>query len=399
MPIDYTSELPRTADLVIVGGGIVGAATAFHASRAGLKPLVLEKRPALCTLTTAVAAGGFRLQLDSEEELRLIGESVELFLNFEEATGQRDHSAGVRQQGYLWLTTTDDGIERQRGLVEAQHSWGLEDVQLLTGDDARGEFAYLDASVRQARFRKGDGLIDPKGVAMGLAAGADAASFALGCEVSRFRVRGDRVKAVETSAGTVATESVVIAAGPFSGIVAAHAGVELPVQTVRRQKLVLPEVPEVPAGAPMTVDEDTGAHWRPAFRGASLLFTDPSTPPTPPQENVPTDQAFAFQLLDPSSPTSVARLAPFWRDVWKRGGHHWMLQAGQYTMTPDRRPLLGQTAVEGLFVNAGYSGRGVMGSPAGGRILIDVLTGKLPLDENPFRPDRAFEERPHLDPL
>ena len=196
----------------------------------------------------------------------------------------------------------------------------------------------------------------------------------------------------------MATESVVIAAGPFSGIVAALAGVELPVQTVRRQKLVLPEVPEVPAGAPMTVDDDTGAHWRPAFRGASLLFTDPTTPPTPPEENVPTDQAFAFQLLDPSSPQSVSRVAPFWRDVWTRGGHHWMLQAGQYTMTPDRRPLLGQTAVEGLFVNAGYSGRGVMGSPAGGRILIDVLTGKLPLEENQFRPDRAFEDRPRLDP-
>src|SRR5437879_3145471 len=160
MPIDYASELPGTADLVIVGGGIVGAATAFHASRAGLKPLVLEKRPALCTLTTAVAAGGFRLQLDSEEELRLIGESVELFLDFQEATGQRDHSAGVRQQGYLWLTTTEDGIERQRLLVEAQRSWGLDDIQLLSGDDARREFRYLDPSVRQARCREADGLID-----------------------------------------------------------------------------------------------------------------------------------------------------------------------------------------------------------------------------------------------
>jgi glycine/D-amino acid oxidase-like deaminating enzyme len=75
------------------------------------------------------------------------------------------------------------------------------------------------------------------------------------------------------------------------------------------------------------------------------------------------------------------------------------MQAGHYTMTPDRQPLIGPTSVPGLFVNTGYSGRGVMGGPAGSRILVDVLTGKLRADANPFRFDREFVERPHLDPL
>src|SRR5216117_4435504 len=108
---------PRNADLVVVGGGVVGAATAFHAARAGLKPLLVEARPALCTLTTPVAAGAFRLQFDDLEELTLVRESAELFLNFREATGQDEYDPRVRQQGYLWLTTDERGAERQRALV------------------------------------------------------------------------------------------------------------------------------------------------------------------------------------------------------------------------------------------------------------------------------------------
>src|SRR6266540_806791 len=187
MAIRYLPGLPRTAELVVIGGGIVGAATAFHAARAGLRPLVLERRPALCSLTTAVAAGGFRLQLETREQLELVRESAELFLHFAEATGQRGYDPAVRQQGYLWLTTTAEGAERQRRLVERQRAWGVGDVDLLDGDEAR------------------------------------------------------------------------------------LAGVALPVTAVRRQKLVMPEVPQVPADAPMTIDDDTGVHWRPAFRGASLL--------------------------------------------------------------------------------------------------------------------------------
>lgn len=79
--------------------------------------------------------------------------------------------------------------------------------------------------------------------------------------------------------------------------------------------------------------------------------------------------------------------------MWERGADNWMLQGGQYDMTPDHRPLLSQTPVEGLFVNCGYSGHGIMGSPAGSRHLIDVLTGKIGDEANPFRLDRTLVER------
>jgi sarcosine oxidase subunit beta len=398
MPIEHRTELPRTADLVIVGGGIVGAATAFYAARAGLRAVILERRPTLASLTTAAAAGGFRLQLDDEEEYRLIRESVELFLHFPEATGQDEFDAAVRPQGYLWLTTTEQGSDRQRSLVEAQRGWGLDDVEILSGDEARKEFPFVAAEVIQGRLRRGDGLLDPRGVALGLAAGSRASAVTR-CEVTGFRVRGHRLEAVETSRGQVSTPAAVIAGGPLSGLVASSAGVELPIETVRRQKLVMPEVPEVPPDAPMVVDDDTGAHWRPALRGAFLLFTDPTTPPSPPTDEVPTDSSLAFQLLDPESPQAVARVSPFWRAVWERESAPWMLQAGQYTMTPDRRPLIGATAIEGLYLNTGYSGRGIMGGPAGSRQLVDLVIGKVRPEENPFRPARSFAERPRLDPL
>ena len=398
MPIDHRSEPPRTADLAVVGGGIVGAATAFHAARAGLDVVILERRPALASLTTAAAAGGFRLQLDDEEEYHLIRESVELFLNFEESTDQRQFDARVRPQGYLWLTTTAEGAERQRRLVEAQLEWGLDDVELLSGEEVRKELPFVGADVFQARLRRSDGLLDPRGLSLGLAAGAGS-PVVTRCDVTGFGVKGSRLDTVQTSLGAVSTPAAVIAGGPLSGLLAASVGVDLPIETVRRQKLVMPAVPEVPSDAPMVIDDDTGAHWRPALRGAFLLFTDPTTPPSPPAEEVPTDSALAFQLLDPESPQAVARVSPFWRDVWERGDAPWMLQAGQYTMTPDRRPLIGPTAIEGLYVNTGYSGRGVMGGPAGSRHLVDLVTGKLQPEDNPFRLDRAFEERPRLDPL
>jgi sarcosine oxidase subunit beta len=399
MAIRYVSDAPATAELVIVGGGIVGAATAFHAARAGLRPLLLERRAELSTLTTAAAAGGFRLQLDNEEEYRLIRESVELFLNFEEATGQRDHDPDVRQHGYLWLTTRPERAREQLSLVQSQRSWGLTDVEVLDATVLGERFPWAAPTVVQARFRQGDGLLDPRQAALGLAAGSGA-SVATGCAVTGLRIGADgRLEGVETSKGLVSTRAAVIAAGPFSGEIARLAGLELPLSIVQRHKVVIPNVPEVPRDAPMSIDDDTGSHWRPAQGGAFLLFTDPSTPPSAPAEDLPIDAGFALRLLDPESPQSVARVAPFWRDVWERGIPPWTIHAGQYDVTPDHRPLLGPLPVGGLFINTGYSGHGVMGGPAGSRVVVDLITGRMEPSENPFRPDRVFQTRPAMDVL
>jgi len=391
----YLDEPPAAADLVIIGGGVVGAATAWHAARAGLHPLIVEARPALCTLTTPVAAGAFRLQFDNLEELTLVRESAELFLNFREMTGQRRYDVGVQQQGYLWLTTDGAMAERQRELAARLHSWGQTDVEILPGDQARERFPFVGPNVVQARFRAGDGFLDTKQLTFGLAE-ASGAGVVTACRATGFAMSpdGSRLEAVETTRGSISCGTAVVAGGPLSGLLATAAGLRLPIVTILRNKLVFPALPAVPPEAPMTIDEDTGAHWRPALAGAWILFTDPTTPPQDPADAVTPDPSFAFQVLEPSSPAAVARVVPFWRDVWEDGAAPWILQAGQYTVTPDHRPLIGPTGIDGLHVNTGYSGHGIMLGPAGGRALVDLLRGATRAEDNPFAVDRAFADRP-----
>ena len=393
-----TSELPATADLVIIGGGIVGAATAFFAAREGLRAVVLERRPALGTLTTPASTGAFRQQFDNQEELALVRETVSIFDNFAEVTGLEDYDLDIRKQGYLFCTIDPATIERQKALVARQRSWGLTDVEWLSGDEARARFPHLSPEVVGARWRAGDGWLDVRKLAAGYALAAQmlaGAIFVVNAEVTGFEVAGGSLHAVQTTRGSVNAPRAVIAAGPFSGVVGAMAGVEIPLSLVRRQKLVMPDVLEVPPTAPMTIDEDTGTHWRPALHGAFCLRTFPGVPPGPPLDDVPTSVDFAFALLDPASPYALARISPFWRDVWARGTSHWFLQAGQYAYSLDHRPYLGPTGVSGLYVNCGYSGHGIMTSGGASRIVVDTITGKLSPAGNPFRLDRPIVPREH----
>jgi sarcosine oxidase subunit beta len=259
-------------------------------------------------------------------------------------------------------------------------------VELVDGDEARARYPFLGPAVRQIRYRAGDGLLDPKQASLGLLEGAGAA-LATRCRVTGLEVAGDRLVAVQTERGRIATGTCVIAAGPLSGVVAGLAGVELPLRVLRRHKVVLPEVPQVPADAPLVYDDDTGAHWRPAYRGAVVLAPDADEVEHEPALYPDADSAFPYAVLDPSSPLAVARVTPFWRDVWEDGRAAFTLQCGQYTMTPDHRPLLGATPVVGLYVNTGYSGHGVMLSIAGARVVLEAITDGA---AGPFRPDREF---------
>src|SRR5205807_3807784 len=135
--LHVTTDLPRTADVVVIGGGIVGAATAFFARRAGLRVVLLEKRPALCTLTTPASTGAFRLQFDNAEEIALVREGIELFDRFAEVAGLPGYDLCIRKQGYLFCALTDAGAHHQRHFVDALHGWGVADVELLSGDEAR----------------------------------------------------------------------------------------------------------------------------------------------------------------------------------------------------------------------------------------------------------------------
>jgi sarcosine oxidase subunit beta len=407
--VRFAETPPASADLAIIGGGIIGCATAFFAARAGLRTVVLERRAALGTLTTPASTGAFRLQFDNPEEIAAVREGVELFDAFAERTGLDGWDLGLRHGGYLFCSLTDATLERSRRLVGRQREWGLTDVELLTGDEVRARWPWVSPEVRGARYRADDGWLDVKRLTAGYATSAShpdripdavpggSATFVTRAGVTAIQVAGERVRGVSTTRGDVAAGQVLVAAGPFTAHVAALAGVELQLRPTRRQKLVLPDLPAVPADAPMTIDEETAAHWRPAMRGCLALFTDPDAPPSEPHDPVPIDHDWAFGLLDPGSGHALARVAPFWRDVWAGGAAsaHWYLQAGQYEYTPDRRPYLGQVGPEGLFVNGGYSGHGIMAGAGGSRLVVDLVTGAASADANAFRPDRTFDAREH----
>jgi glycine/D-amino acid oxidase-like deaminating enzyme len=392
-PLRVADAPPGTADLVVIGGGIVGAATAFLARRAGLRVVLLEKRPALCTLTTPVSTGAFRLQFDNPEEIALVRESIALFDQFAEIAELPGYDLAMRKQGYLFCATTNEGARRQRFFVESLHGWGVDDVELLSGDEARYRFPYLSAGIIQARFRNADGWLDPKRLTLGYAR-ASGATICLETPAIGFEQRDGRVVGVRTPRGAIATDTVVVAAGPFAAPVAALAGVRLDIRPTIRHKLVIPELDAIPADSPMTIHEETAAHWRPGLRGCFGLWTEAGTPSGAPLDNVPTNVDFAFGLLDPRSDRSLAKLSPIWEEVWSDSRLYWVLQAGQYAYTADHRPLLGPSEAPGLYLNCGYSGHGIMASGGGSRIVVDTLLGRLTPADNPFDPRRTMVERP-----
>ncbi len=382
--------LPSGAELVIIGAGIAGASTAFWASRTGMSPVVLEALPVPAALTTPVATGAFRLQFDNPEETELVRESVEVILDFTAVTGQDARPLGVRQPGYLWATTSEERAREQRALVALQHSWGQTDIELLDSDEVRRRFPYLSPEVVQARFRADDGFVDPRALTLGLLR-ASGAPVHTSCPVLSLRRRPSGGFEVGAGHGSIAAEQVVIAAGPFTGRLAALAGVDLPLEVKPRHKVVVPRLALAPPDAPMTIDDDTGVHWRPVLGGAHVLDAAPRGPGRAPVTDVAPDHDMAFRVLDPSRSEAAARISPFWGEAWRAGDFSWMVHSGQYTMTPDHRPLIGRTPIDGLWVNTGYSGHGIMCSPAGGRILADLIAARI--DDSPFSPLRSFTHR------
>jgi len=334
-----------------------------------------------------VATGAYRLQQDDPDELVLVRETVAALHDFAAFSGQSTYDPAPCAVGLLSLTTTAEGATAQHETAAHQRAIGVDGVEVLDGAEARRRFPYLAPEVVSGRIRHADGILEARQLALGLLAGAGA-PIVPRCRALGFDLAGGRLAGVRTSRGRIATRCCVIAAGPLSGVVAALAGVALPVSALRRHRLVMPDVPQVPAWAPLTYDEDTGAHWRPGLRGAYVLISHADLTPSEAADDPPVDPTFPYQVLDPASPTSVARLSPFWREVWADQRAAWTLQCGQYTVTPDLRPLLDETPVAGLHVNTGYSGHGVMSSIGGARHLVEVVTGAR--RDNPFRLDRTF---------
>jgi sarcosine oxidase subunit beta len=381
-----TSEtFPSTADAVVIGSGIVGTATAFWLSRAGLDTVAVEMREGLATLTTANSAECFRAQFAEPAMVALAQPSNEMFEHFGELIGIPDYDISLHQQGYLFITADPRQVDELKTAVETYHRLGVEDAESLTGEQVRARFSFVAPEVAAGTFRQRDGWLSAHELTYGFAKGSHA-RFLLCTRVTNILLNGQGVCGVQTTRGTISTRIVVDAAGPFAAVVGKMVGVNLPIEPVRRQKVVVVSR-AVPPDAPMTIDVDSGAYWRPEAAGALLGWVDPDEPVGEPAENLPTDWEFPARVIE-----KLTHLTPFWSKVageLKRADIR--VSAGQYCYTPDDQPLIGPVPeVPGMYVNCGYWA-GVMLSPQAGKWIAEMVTGKMEPQENPLRVSR-FEE-------
>jgi sarcosine oxidase subunit beta len=359
-----------TADVVIIGGGCMGASVAYHLARRGVTDVVLvEREKMLGTGSTGRNAGGVRHQFSNEANIRLSIESIAVLERFADEVG---YPIDFHQDGYLFLLSAQASVDTFRRNAALQRSLGVE-VQWLDAADAERLAPGLCADgVLGATFCQRDGIADPNGVTMGFAKAAQAAGVSIerDTEVTGIRVAGGRVAAVETTRGSIETRVVVNAAGPHARNIGRLAGIDVPVDPYRRHIFIAAmsggDAARVPASHIMVIDFDTTFYFH--REGAGLLFGMGGLNETP-TFDITVQWDFLPQVIE----VAVTRL-PALADA--SISHAW---AGLYEITSDGNPIIGPAGtVDGLFLINGFSGHGFQHSPAAGRILADVIAGRDP---------------------
>jgi glycine/D-amino acid oxidase-like deaminating enzyme len=365
----------ETAEIAVIGGGIVGCSVAYHLARKGCRNVVLLEKDLVCFGSTGKSAGGVRAQFSSEVNIRLSLEALKILKGFQDELGV---DPGFRQTGYLFLATTDDELALFRQNVALQQRFGIP-VELLAPDEIRRRVPILRVDdVAGGSFCPWDGNASPHEVTHALAAGARrlGARVLEGRAVTEVAVEGGRVVALETSAGPLACGAAVICAGPYAGHVGAMAGVDLPVKPYRRQLFVTKPMAGLPEALPLTIDFHRGWYFR--REGEGILFSGPKDAES--SFNTHVD----WEDLEAIVATAIHRVPLLAKAEVLRG---W---GGSYDITPDHNPLLGPApGVGGLYVAAGFSGHGFMHGPIAGRLMAElILDGAPGIDLSPFAPDR-----------
>jgi sarcosine oxidase subunit beta len=366
-----------------VGGGVMGASTAYHLAKRGCQDvLLLEREPFFGTQATGKCAGGIRYQFGTEINVRLSQLSLPMLHRFEEELGQ---PIDLRMCGYLFLLTEPQDVEVFRHNVEMQRRLGASTRWLEVSQIA--ELAPLIdlEGVLAGTFNPDDGLADPNSVVQGYVSGAARVGATLRTDVEVIDVlaEGGRMRGVVTNHGTVSTPVVVNAAGPWAGVVGEMAGLEIPVAPLRRQIAVTGPLLAVPSDFPFVIDFAQSLYFH---REGEGILTGMSNPNETPGFGQSVDKAWELVHLA----AAIERLP-----VLEQAGlaSRW---AGLYEVSPDAHPILGRVQeLEGFYCVNGFSGHGFMHGPVCGLLLAEeILDGEAhTLDIAPLRLDRFHEGR------
>jgi sarcosine oxidase subunit beta len=361
----------QTAEVVIIGGGIVGSSIAYHLAAAGCKDvLVIERESAQGKGSTGKSMGGVRAQFSTPVNIQMSLYSIPFYASFDE---RLENPCDYRPQGYLFCATSDKHMAYLRANYEKQVAMGLKDVRMITGEEIRGRFPQLRADdIVGGSFCSSDGFVDPYSAMIGFMTWASdhGATLWKNACVTGISTDAKGISGIETTRGAVSTRKVVNAAGAWAAGIAKMVGIDLPVEPLRRMLVPTEPFDQFPHSAPMIIDMSNGFHFRPEALGFLLAWNDPSETPGYKTDFEP---AFIEKIL-----TRAADRVPVFENLAVNPKRAW---AGLYEMTPDHHPILGRVPeVPGFFCANGFSGHGVMHAPATGKILADlILTGETGL--------------------
>jgi sarcosine oxidase, subunit beta len=361
----------RTADVVIIGAGIVGSSIAYHLTASGYKNvLVLERESSQGKGSTGKSMGGVRAQFSTPVNIQMSLYSIPFYASFEERLG---YPCGYRPQGYLFCATSDAHMNYLRTNYETQVGLGLKEVRLIIADEIRKNFPELRAEdIVGGAFCSTDGFVDPYSAMTGFMSCACDHGTELwrNATVTGIRCDPQGVAGVETTRGVVSTRTIVNCAGAWAAQIAHMVGIDLPVEPLRRMLVPTEPFDQFPHTAPMIIDMSNGFHFRPEGLGFLLAWNDPEETPG---YKADFDPAFIEKVL-----TRAANRVPIFENLAVNPKRAW---AGLYEMTPDHHPVLGSAPdVPGFFLANGFSGHGVMHAPASGKILSDlILSGRTDL--------------------
>jgi sarcosine oxidase subunit beta len=365
-----SDSLPVTADVVVIGGGITGASTAWHLARRGAGRVLLLERATIAAGASGWTGALLRRHYTNLPEATLAHQSHLVFRNWEEIVGG---SCGYEPQGLIVTVPQSPDVAQNVELlsenVAFQQSLGIE-TECITAADLKylQPWCFVD-DVRTVAYERNSGYADaPLATrSMADAAAREGALVHEWVRTTSILTDDNRITGVETDQGTILTGAVVLAAGPWSASLAATAGVTLPIDTIRVQIAIVHRPRELSDPHFVFLDMAAGCFTRPWAPGRSLLGVAGG------DQHDAVDPDDFLPGNDPDYPdqakAAVAKRIPAMRLASYLHGH-----AGLYDMSPDTHPIIGPAGPDGLIVACGFSGAGFKKGPAVGQCIAELIT-------------------------